>query len=50
MKLEWDPDKERLNIQNHKVSFVDAGHVFADLWQLMMMHIQMMKNAGLSSA
>ena len=34
MKFEWDPQKERLNIQNHKVSFVDAGHVFADPWQL----------------
>lgn len=34
MKFEWDPLKEQVNIEKHRVSFVDAGYVFADPWQL----------------
>ncbi|MDD2499401.1 MAG: BrnT family toxin [Geobacter sp.] len=34
MKFEWDTQKERQNIEKHKITFVDAGHVFADPWQL----------------
>jgi uncharacterized protein len=30
MKFEWDPNKERMNIQKHGVSFEDASYVLAD--------------------
>lgn len=31
MKFEWDPQKERLNISSHRVSFEEAATVFKDL-------------------
>ena len=30
MEFEWDPDKERENIQKHGVSFSEAATVFGD--------------------
>ncbi|MGR9052115.1 MAG: BrnT family toxin [Gammaproteobacteria bacterium] len=30
MKFEWDPTKEKINIQKHGVTFEQASYVFAD--------------------
>jgi uncharacterized DUF497 family protein len=30
MKFSWDPNKEKINRRDHKVSFFDACQVFAD--------------------
>ena len=30
MKIEWDPDKNKINIYKHRVSFEDAETVFKD--------------------
>jgi len=30
MKFEWDPEKERINIRKHGVTFEEASYVFAD--------------------
>ena len=30
MKFEWDPEKERLNIRKHAVTFEQAAYVFSD--------------------
>ena len=34
IQFEWDIDKEKINIINHKMNFTDACHVFADVFQL----------------
>lgn len=34
MKFEWDPNKERMNIQKHGITFEDASYVFADPFAL----------------
>lgn len=34
MRFEWDPNKERVNIQKHGVTFEDASYVFADPYAL----------------
>ena len=34
MKLEWDPEKEKINIQKHGVTFEQASYVFADPFAL----------------
>lgn len=34
MKFEWDPKKEKRNIQKHGVSFEQASYVFADPFAL----------------
>jgi uncharacterized protein len=31
MKLEWDADKEAINLQKHGIHFEDAARVFLDL-------------------
>ncbi len=36
MKFEWDPKKERLNIQKHNVTFEEAAYVFSDKYSLSM--------------
>lgn len=33
-QFEWDPEKERVNIRNHSVSFRRAATVFQDPYQL----------------
>jgi uncharacterized protein len=30
MRVEWDPNKNKLNIKKHKISFEEASLVFAD--------------------
>ena len=30
MRFEWDPDKNELNIEKHKVSFEDAAEIWDD--------------------
>ena len=30
MRFEWDPNKEKINIKKHKVSFLEAKTVFYD--------------------
>lgn len=30
MKFEWDPEKDKVNGQKHKVSFAEACYVFSD--------------------
>jgi uncharacterized protein len=30
LEFEWDPIKEKQNIHKHKISFIDAIHVFFD--------------------
>lgn len=34
MKFIWDPDKEKINIQKHKISFTESCYVFADQYSL----------------
>ena len=34
MEFEWDPDKERSNIERHGVDFTEAATVFGDLLEL----------------
>ena len=34
IQFEWDLEKEKINIAKHKLSFTDACHVFADIFQL----------------
>lgn len=34
IQLEWDLEKEKINISKHKMSFTDASHVFSDIFQL----------------
>lgn len=34
IQFEWDIEKEKINIANHKLNFTDACHVFADTFQL----------------
>jgi hypothetical protein len=34
MKFEWDPQKEKANLQKHGVSFEQASYVFADPFAL----------------
>jgi len=34
MKFEWDKNKEKLNIKNHKVDFEQAAYVFSDKFAL----------------
>ncbi len=34
MKFEWDPEKERRNIQKHGVTFEEAAYVFSDPFAL----------------
>ncbi|MFP4422580.1 MAG: BrnT family toxin [Desulfococcaceae bacterium] len=34
MKFEWDPQKEKANLQKHGVSFEQAAYVFADPFAL----------------
>lgn len=34
MKFEWDPRKERANLQKHGVTFEQASYVFADPFAL----------------
>ena len=34
MKFEWDPEKEKINIQKHDVNFEQATYVFADPYAL----------------
>jgi uncharacterized DUF497 family protein len=36
MKFEWDPEKERSNLQKHGVTFEEAAYVFADPFALSM--------------
>jgi uncharacterized DUF497 family protein len=31
VEFEWDPDKERSNIERHGVAFTEAATVFGDL-------------------
>ena len=34
MKFIWDPAKEKINIQKHKISFTESCYVFADQYAL----------------
>ncbi len=34
MKFEWDPKKEKINIQKHGITFEQASYVFADPYAL----------------
>ena len=34
MELEWDPDKERSNLERHGVDFTEAATVFGDPLEL----------------
>jgi uncharacterized DUF497 family protein len=34
MKLDWDPDKDKLNWKKHKISFEEAAKVFDDPLQV----------------
>jgi len=34
MKFEWDTEKEKLNIQKHRITFEQASYVFADPYAL----------------
>ena len=34
MKFEWDPEKEKTNIQKHGITFEQASYVFADPYAL----------------
>ncbi len=34
MKFVWDPDKEKNNVQKHKIDFTEACYVFADPYSL----------------
>ena len=34
MKFIWDPAKEKINIQKHKISFTESCYVFADQYSL----------------
>lgn len=34
MRFEWDPDKEKINIQKHHIAFEHASYVFADPYAL----------------
>ena len=34
MKFEWDPDKEKTNVQRHGITFEQAAYVFADPFAL----------------
>ncbi|MBW1708227.1 MAG: BrnT family toxin [Deltaproteobacteria bacterium] len=34
MKFIWDPVKEKINIQKHKISFTESCYVFADQYSL----------------
>lgn len=34
MKFIWDPAKEKINIQKHKISFTGSCYVFADQYSL----------------
>jgi uncharacterized DUF497 family protein len=34
MKFEWNPHKERINLQKHGITFEDASYVFADPFAL----------------
>ena len=36
IQFEWDFEKERYNIAEHKLNFSDACHVFTDIFQLNM--------------
>ena len=34
MKFEWDIEKEKENRKKHKITFLEAGYVFADKYML----------------
>ncbi len=34
IQIEWDSEKEKINIAKHKLNFTDASHVFSDAFQL----------------
>ena len=34
LQFEWDPNKERINIQQHGITFEQASYVFADPFAL----------------
>ncbi|MBW1614366.1 MAG: BrnT family toxin [Deltaproteobacteria bacterium] len=34
MKFVWDPAKEKINIQKHKITFTESCYVFADQYSL----------------
>ena len=34
MKFAWDPEKERLNIAKHGISFMDAREIFRDPFRM----------------
>ncbi len=34
MKFEWDKNKEKLNIRDHKITFEQASYVFSDPFSL----------------
>ena len=34
MKFEWDPKKEKINVQKHSITFEQASYVFADPYAL----------------
>ena len=34
MKFVWDPAKEKINIQKHKITFTESCYVFADKYSL----------------
>ena len=34
MKFEWDPNKEKINVQKHGITFEQASYVFADPYAL----------------
>ena len=36
MKFEWDPNKEKLNIEKHGITFEQASYVFSDQYALSM--------------
>jgi uncharacterized DUF497 family protein len=52
MQFEWDENKNRINTENHGISFYDAQYAFADPKRLILEdeNIAMMKNAIFTSA
>jgi len=44
MKFVWDPAKEKINIQKHKITFTESCYVFADQYSLTLFDKQHSEN------
>ena len=44
MKIVWDPAKEKINIQKHKITFTESCYVFADQYSLTLFDKQHSEN------